>query len=173
MKNKYLMAVIAGLILMLASLSLSSSQTYQDRCMMMQPSVYSFIYTSLPSILSVVGILLVTVPLVLFVQDRSGNGADMVKVNPDSVSENSASHECEYSPGKLEVAEKLLEEDEKKVLRIITENEGITQDSLHFRTGFSTSKVSMIVKKLEEKDLIYRERFGKTYRLYLSDWLKN
>ncbi|WP_449267230.1 hypothetical protein [Geoglobus acetivorans] len=31
----------------------------------------------------------------------------------------------------------------------------------------------MIVKKLEEKDLIYRERFGKTYRLYLSDWVKN
>ncbi len=73
---------------------------------------------------------------------------------------------------KIRVVEKLLEEDEMKVFRIIYENEGITQDSLHFRTGFSQSKISMIVKKLEDKDLIYRERFGKTYRIYLSDWLK-
>ncbi len=73
---------------------------------------------------------------------------------------------------KMGVVEKLLEGDELEVFKIIRENEGVTQDSLHFRTGFSPSKVSMIVKKLEEKNLIYRERFGKTYRIYLSDWLK-
>ena len=73
---------------------------------------------------------------------------------------------------KVELASRLLNRDEAEVLRIIYENEGVTQDSIHFKTGFSHSKVSMIVKKLEEKDLIYREKFGKTYRCYLSDWFK-
>jgi len=72
----------------------------------------------------------------------------------------------------LELVLKLLNKDEAEVLKIIYENEGITQDSIHFRTGFSHSKVSMIIKKLEEKDLIYREKFGKTYKCYLSDWFK-
>jgi len=31
----------------------------------------------------------------------------------------------------------------------------------------------MIIKKLEEKDIIVRERLGKTYKLFLSDWIKN
>jgi hypothetical protein len=72
---------------------------------------------------------------------------------------------------KLKLAEKLLNEDEAMILRLIHENEGITQDSIHFKTGFSHSKISVIMKKLEEKDLIVREKFGKTYKLYLSEWL--
>jgi uncharacterized membrane protein len=74
---------------------------------------------------------------------------------------------------RLKLAQKLLNEDEFKILKIIQENEGVTQDSIHFKTGFSHSKISMIMKKLEESDLIIRERFGKTYKLYLSEWLKN
>ncbi|WP_230972198.1 helix-turn-helix transcriptional regulator [Archaeoglobus neptunius] len=74
--------------------------------------------------------------------------------------------------GTLELIQNLLERDELTVMKIILENDGITQDSLHFRTGFSHSKISMIVKKLEEKNLIVRERFGKTYRIHLSEWLR-
>jgi uncharacterized membrane protein len=58
------------------------------------------------------------------------------------------------------------------IIEIIGENEGITQDSLHFRTGFSHSKLSTLMKKLEEKDLIVREKFGKTYKVYLADWAR-
>jgi predicted transcriptional regulator len=29
----------------------------------------------------------------------------------------------------------------------------------------------MIMKKLEERDLIVREKFGKTYKVYLSEWI--
>jgi len=67
---------------------------------------------------------------------------------------------------------KLLSEDEATIIEIIGENEGITQDSLHFRTGFSHSKLSTLMKKLEEKDLIVREKFGKTYKVYLADWVR-
>jgi len=68
---------------------------------------------------------------------------------------------------------KLLSEDEATIIEIIGENEGITQDSLHFRTGFSHSKLSTLMKKLEEKDLIVREKFGKTYKVYLADWVRD
>lgn len=67
---------------------------------------------------------------------------------------------------------KLLSQDEATIIEIIGENEGITQDSLHFRTGFSHSKLSTLMKKLEEKDLIIREKFGKTYKVYLADWVR-
>lgn len=67
-----------------------------------------------------------------------------------------------------EIINKLLREDDLRVVKIILENEGVTQDSLHFRTGFSHSKLSMIIKNLEEKDLIVREKFGRTYKIYLS-----
>jgi uncharacterized membrane protein len=82
-------------------------------------------------------------------------------------------YKTENGKDKIELAKKLLNEDEGKVLEIIFANEGVTQDSLHFRTGFSHSKLSMIIKKLEEKDIILRERLGKTYKLFLSDWIKN
>lgn len=74
---------------------------------------------------------------------------------------------------KFSDALRVFNDDDAKILRIIHDNEGITQDSLHFRTGFSQSKISMIMKKLEERDLIVRERFGKTYKIYLSEWLRN
>jgi predicted HTH transcriptional regulator len=83
------------------------------------------------------------------------------------------SNENDRLAGKIEMVKKLLKEDEAKIMEIIFENEGITQDSLHFRTGFSHSKLSMIIKKLEEKDLIVRERFGRTYKIHLSKWVKN
>lgn len=77
------------------------------------------------------------------------------------------------SNGKIGIIKKLLKEDEVKVMEIIIENEGVTQDSLRFKTDFSYSKISMIIKKLEERDLIVRERFGKTYKVYTSGWVKS
>ncbi len=174
MKNWHLVAIVAGLALMFTSLTLASSQTYQDQCMMMRPSAYTTLYTSLPTVLSAAGALLVLVPIVFFVQDRfEGEAFTASEIEVESDPGDLTQPESKSSVDRLAVAERLLDEDERAVLRIIAGNEGITQDSLHFRTGFSTSKVSAIVKKLEGKDLIYRERFGKTYRLYLSDWLKN
>ncbi len=71
-----------------------------------------------------------------------------------------------------EILERALTEDEITLLDIIRKNEGITQDSLRFRTGFSKSKVSALLLNLEKKGIITRERLGRTYKLYLSDWIK-
>jgi len=96
-----------------------------------------------------------------------------IDAGPESAQEVETEIKDEKELKTLEVVKRLLNEDEAKIVEIVLENEGITQDSLHFRTGFSHSKLSMILKKLEEKDVIVREKFGRTYKVYLSEWLKN
>jgi uncharacterized membrane protein len=70
------------------------------------------------------------------------------------------------------ILERALSEDEALLLEIIRENEGITQDSLRFRTGFSKSKVSALLLNLEKKGIITRERLGRTYKVFIADWIK-
>ena len=72
----------------------------------------------------------------------------------------------------LSILERALSEDEARILRMIAEAEGITQDSIRFRTGFSKSKVSAILLGLEKNGIVTRERLGRTYKLALSEWLK-
>ncbi len=72
----------------------------------------------------------------------------------------------------LSILERALNDDEIRLLEIIRDSEGITQDSLRFRSGFSKSKVSAIIINLEKKGIVSRERIGKTYKVYIGDWLK-
>ncbi len=169
MKSTYLMAAITGLIIIAYSFTLSTSQVYQDRCSMMPSSPYSSVYTFLPALLMIAGVALILAPVAISVKVGQRNIPEEKLLNRPQVQVN---HESDRKLEKLSVVEKLLEEDEKRVMKIIADNEGVTQDSIHFKTGFSASKVSLIIKKLEEKDLIYRERFGRTFRIYLSEWIK-
>jgi uncharacterized membrane protein len=72
----------------------------------------------------------------------------------------------------LSILERALNGDEILLLEIIKSTEGVTQDSLRFRTGFSKSKVSALLLNLERKGIISRERLGKTYKVSIGDWLK-
>ncbi len=66
----------------------------------------------------------------------------------------------------------LLPDDERRVLEPVCTSPGITQIELRDRSGFSKSKVSQTVSGLEERGLLYRERQGRTYRIYPSDDLQ-
>jgi DNA-binding transcriptional ArsR family regulator len=67
----------------------------------------------------------------------------------------------------------LLPEDERRVLEPVLTSPGITQIELRDRSDFSKSKVSQTVSALEKRGLLYRERQGRTYRIYPSDELEN
>ena len=67
----------------------------------------------------------------------------------------------------------LLPEDERRVLKPVLESPGITQIELRDRSDFSKSKVSQTVSDLEKRGLLYRERQGRTYRVYPSDELQH
>lgn len=63
----------------------------------------------------------------------------------------------------------LLPEDERRILEPVLESPGITQIELRDRSNFSKSKVSQTASDLEKRGLLYRERQGRTYRIYPSD----
>jgi DNA-binding transcriptional ArsR family regulator len=66
----------------------------------------------------------------------------------------------------------LLPDDERRVLEPVLDSPGITQIELRDRSDFSKSKVSQTVSDLEERGLLYRERQGRTYRVFPSDDLQ-
>lgn len=72
----------------------------------------------------------------------------------------------------LGILKKGLSDDEKTLVDIISESEGITQDSIKYRTGFSKSKVSLILSEMEKRNIIQRETLGRTNKVFISDWLK-
>lgn len=63
----------------------------------------------------------------------------------------------------------ILPADERKILEPVLETPGLTQIAIRDRSGFSKSKVSQTVTDLEERGLLYRERQGRTYRVYPAD----
>ncbi|WP_158854546.1 MarR family transcriptional regulator [Halorhabdus sp. CUG00001] len=67
----------------------------------------------------------------------------------------------------------LLPDDERRVLEPVVDSPGITQIELRDRSDFSKSKVSQTVSALEERGLLFRERQGRTYRVFPSDDLSD
>lgn len=67
----------------------------------------------------------------------------------------------------------LLPDDERRILEPVLDSPGITQIALRDRANFSKSKISQTVSALEKRGLLYRERQGRTYRVYPSDDLQN
>ncbi|MBI4053501.1 MAG: hypothetical protein HY394_05715 [Candidatus Diapherotrites archaeon] len=73
----------------------------------------------------------------------------------------------------LEILKKALNGGEKKVLDEVEKAGEITQDSLRFRLGWSKAKISTILSNLDRKNLVQRERTGKTYKVFLEKKRKN
>jgi uncharacterized membrane protein len=63
----------------------------------------------------------------------------------------------------------VLPDDERRILEPVIESPGLTQIKVRDRSGFSKSKVSQTVTDLEARGLLYRERQGRTYRLFPAD----
>jgi uncharacterized membrane protein len=69
---------------------------------------------------------------------------------------------------KFEILMKGLTAEERKVINAVREQEGITQQTLRFRTGLHKSKLSIVLDNLEKKDLIVRKEKGKTKQVFLK-----
>jgi len=61
-----------------------------------------------------------------------------------------------------------LDEEEKKVITAVREQEGIQQSTLKYRTGLSKTKLSMVIKGLEAKNLVTKEESGKTNKIHIK-----
>ena len=69
---------------------------------------------------------------------------------------------------KFDILLKGLNEDEKKVIKAVKEQDGITQQTLRLRTDLHKSKLSIILDGLEKKGLIARKEKGKTKQVFLK-----
>lgn len=69
---------------------------------------------------------------------------------------------------KFKVILSVLDEAEKKVIKAIKEQEGITQSTLMLRTNLSKTKLSYVVNDLERRGLIKRKPHKKTFRIFLA-----
>jgi len=63
---------------------------------------------------------------------------------------------------------KALNEDEKKVMMSVKEQDGIEQSTLRIRTNLSKTKLSVVLTELEKKNLIKKVPEGKKNKIYLK-----
>ena len=66
-----------------------------------------------------------------------------------------------------------LPEDERRIIEPVLDSPGLTQVELRGRSDFSKAKVSQTISELEDRGLIYRERQGRTYRVFPGELLKD
>ena len=69
---------------------------------------------------------------------------------------------------KFDILLRAMDPFERKVLKIVKEQEGITQNTLRIKTDMSKAKLSYVLQELEKRDIIKRIKKGKTLAIYLK-----
>jgi uncharacterized membrane protein len=69
---------------------------------------------------------------------------------------------------KFEILLTGLGEDEKKVIKAVKEQDGISQSTLKYRVDLSKTKLSMVLSQLEKKNLISKVKKGKINNVFLK-----
>jgi uncharacterized membrane protein len=73
-------------------------------------------------------------------------------------------------PVEKQLVTSLLTDTEQEVIKAINADSGIsTQRRICEKTGYSKSKVSQILAKLEEKKVLKRERWGRTNKVTITN----
>ena len=74
----------------------------------------------------------------------------------------------------IEIALRLLESDEKQVVKVLVEAGGsILQKEISWKTGFSRVKTHRILVRLLRRDVVTSEKYYNTNKITLSKWLFN
>lgn len=81
-----------------------------------------------------------------------------------NISDNQSSNNDKFS-----MMLKPLDDNERKIMIAIKEQEGITQSTLRYRADLSKATVSQILTNFEKKNLIERKSKGKTYSVFLTE----
>lgn len=101
---------------------------------------------------------------------QSGGGPTAPATGDADVSTPGASDEpsAESKESRPDILQ-VLPDDERRVLEPVIEEPGLTQIALRDRADFSKSKISQTVSELEKRGLLYREKQGRTFRVYPAE----
>ncbi|MBS3130819.1 winged helix-turn-helix transcriptional regulator [Candidatus Woesearchaeota archaeon] len=89
-------------------------------------------------------------------------------VSKELINEISQTKDKELKGEKLNILLSGLDEDERKVLLAVKEQDGISQTTLGYRTDISKTKLSVILQQLERKGLLSKVKKGKINNIYLK-----
>ncbi len=68
----------------------------------------------------------------------------------------------------INVPSYVLSKEDRDILTIIEKNIGINQKQISIKMNFSKSRISAIISELESKKLIRREKFGRSYKVFIN-----
>src|SRR3989344_5235258 len=80
--------------------------------------------------------------------------------------EREKNHEIEDE--RFNILLKALDSYERRVVKAVREQEGITQNTLRIRTDMSKAKLSYVLQELEKRGIVKRIEKGKTLAIYLK-----
>jgi len=110
-----------------------------------------------PTIIILAALILILVSAVFIIYRKKGKKTKQI--------EKQEHKEIHVSPG----IENHLKEDEEQVINLLKLKEGkCEQGTLRVATGFSKAKLSMLLKELEERKIIHKEKSGKKNLVYLK-----
>ncbi|MBD3248427.1 MarR family transcriptional regulator [Candidatus Woesearchaeota archaeon] len=69
---------------------------------------------------------------------------------------------------KFDILMKGLDPEERKIIKAVKDQDGITQQTLRLRADMHKSKLSIVLDRLEKKGLISRKEKGKTKQVFLK-----
>ncbi|MEK6876457.1 MAG: MarR family transcriptional regulator [Nanoarchaeota archaeon] len=76
---------------------------------------------------------------------------------------------AQIKSSKFDLLLRPLDDNERRVLIAIKEQNGITQATLRYRANLSKAKISQVLTDFEKKNLISKKAKGKTYQVFLTE----
>lgn len=101
--------------------------------------------------------------------DDTADAHTQVEAADASATDDAADTALQSAPEPTRQLLDILPEDERRVLSPVLASPGITQIALRDKSDFSKSKVSQTLSALEKRGLLYREKQGRTYRVYPAE----
>lgn len=78
-------------------------------------------------------------------------------------------YKLKFKPAENKLVSSLLTKTEQEVIKAINQDDGVsTQRRICEKTGYSKSKVSQILLKLEQRNVLVRERWGRTNKVTIT-----
>ena len=78
-------------------------------------------------------------------------------------------YKLKFKPAESQLVSSLLTKTEQEVIKAINQDDGVsTQRRICEKTGYSKSKVSQILLKLEQRKVLVRERWGRTNKVTIT-----